>query len=857
MTSDDSEPRIAKYRDLERRYAGPGAELHIVRANLASFNDVDALLQWLTTSTTETVGTTTTEVKPALWPTLLLPFAAGPAVGSLADTGPANEVTLRLMLLSVQRLIGSLGERIMAAGRAPVRVLLPMSPNHGTFGGDGSYSDTKSALETVMNRWAAEQSAWAAGTRLIALTIGWVRGTGLMAGNDALAHEAEQRLGIHTFSSEEMGALVAAACSPVLTAETPLRLDLSGGLSQAEDISGVLRGVTASATETPAGISALPNLADEPSPGTFDVDPRLPLNDMAVIVSIAELGPWGGSGTRWQAELGELSADAIADLAWRMGLVRWDREGAAWLDSDDQVITEADLYDAVSETVSQQIGVREFSDTGDVAADGTPRLAEVYLRKPLTIDGVDYPAGTAIRVPDSQPLKRKVGGQFPHGVDPVRHGLEPSVAAAMDPLAAWNLVVTAEALAAAGISAEELNEQVHPCLIGNVQGTGMGGMNSLHRLYVDPLLGTEHANDLLQEALGNVVSAHVNQSLIGGYGPMVHPVAACATAAVSLEEAVDKIRLGKADVMVAGGWDDLSSEGINGFADMAATADNQELLDRGIPAHAHSRPGDKRRRGFVESQGGGSFLVVRGSVALRLGLPVRAVVAYAGSSGDGIHTSIPAPGLGALGVARGGSDSPLGKALAAHGLEADDIAVVSKHDTSTAANDPNEAMIHDTIQRALGRSPGAPLRVISQKSLTGHAKGGAAAWQLAGLCDVFATGVIPGNRNLVSVDPQVTRGPLVVDYRNLRRAEPVRAALLTSLGFGHVSAVVALAHPAVFLAAVPQAERERYLTASRQREQAGRQHLLGARYGRTPVLQRRTERPDRDAEIDLLIGARA
>ncbi|MFN8214763.1 MAG: hypothetical protein U0R27_14035, partial [Candidatus Nanopelagicales bacterium] len=117
--------------------------------------------------------------------------------------------------------------------------------------------------------------------------------------------------------------------------------------------------------------------------------------------------------------------------------------------------------------------------------------------------------------------------------------------------------------------------------------------------------------------------------------------------------------------------------------------------------------------------------------------------------------------------------------------------------------------------------------------------------------------VIPGNRNLVSVDPQVTRGPLVVDYRNLRRAEPVRAALLTSLGFGHVSAVVALAHPAVFLAAVPQAERERYLTASRQREQAGRQHLLGARYGRTPVLQRRTERPDRDAEIDLLIGARA
>ena len=48
--------------------------------------------------------------------------------------------------------------------------------------------------------------------------------------------------------------------------------------------------------------------------------------------------------------------------------------------------------------------------------------------------------------------------------------------------------------------------------------------------------------------------------------------AACATAAVSLEEAVDKIRVGKADILLAGGWDDLSSEGINGFADMAAEA---------------------------------------------------------------------------------------------------------------------------------------------------------------------------------------------------------------------------------------------------------------------------------------------
>ncbi len=127
-----------------------------------------------------------------------------------------------------------------------------------------------------------------------------------------------------------------------------------------------------------------------------------------------------------------------------------------------------------------------------------------------------------------------------------------------------------------------------------------------------------------------------------------------------------------------------------------------------------------------------------------------------------MHTSIPAPGLGALGSARGGADSPLAKALAELGLTADDVAVVSKHDTSTEANDPNEAFIHSRIQESMGRPTGAPLRVISQKSLTGHAKGGAAAWQMAGLCDVFATGVVPGNRNLVvrrpAGDPRCPRG---------------------------------------------------------------------------------------------------
>ena len=893
VTTSDTPERIDAYRDLERRWAAPGAELHIVRANLASFGDIDAVLDWLTTPTTEEVGPVTREVKPALWPTLVLPFAAAPAGGELPDTREEAQLTLRLLLLGVQRLVGGLAERSAAAHRPPFTVVLPMSPNHGTFGGDGAYGDAKAALETLANKWRSEGSRWGSQTRLVSAEIGWVRGTGLMAANDRIAEHVESELGVTTYAAEQMGALIAALARPPFVeraAIAPVRVDLSGGLAGRDDLAAALSAAFADLTEQaraeaeaesratgrPTTIDALPSLpellrtAKAPAPQPTQPNrARLRAEDMIVLVGIAEYGPWGASSTRWQAELGELSAAGVVELAWRTGLIQWDPAKGGWADSESgEAVAEATVAERYRAQVLDRSGVRRLEHTDAVAADGFVEYAEVFLDRPLTKavgteaearaiaagsagavvtqseDGwsVTLPTGAAVRVERTRPLRRSVGGQFPTGSEPARFGLEPGVAASMDPLAAWNVVVTAEALAEAGVTPEELVGAVHPSLVGNTQGSGMGGMSSIQTMYMAPATGRAHANDILQEALGNVVSAHVNQGLVGGYGPMVHPVAACATAAVSLEEAIDKIALGKAEIIIGGGWDDLGSEGINGFANMSATADNDALIDSGLAPHQHSRPGDRRRRGFVEAQGGGSFLICRGSVALSLGLPVRAVVGYAASFGDGIHTSIPAPGLGALGAVRGGVDSPLGRALAELGLTADDVAVVSKHDTSTEANDPNEAFIHARIQHELGRSAGAPLRVISQKSLTGHAKGGAAAWQIAGLCDVFETAVVPGNRNLVSVDPRVTPEALVVDNRPLRRGEPVRAALASSLGFGHVSAVVALAHPDVFTAAIPAERRTEYLTRAHQRRVAGAVRRLAAQHGGDPMLQRRTDR---------------
>jgi fatty acid synthase len=321
---------------------------------------------------------------------------------------------------------------------------------------------------------------------------------------------------------------------------------------------------------------------------------------------------------------------------------------------------------------------------------------------------------------------------------------------------------------------------------------------------------------------------------------------------------------------MAGGWDDLSHEGMLGFGDMNATADTDKMLALGLAPDQMSRANDVRRRGFVESQGGGSMLLARGDVALKMGLPVHGVLAYAASFGDGINRSIPAPGIGCLAAALGGAVSPLARALARHGLGADDIALVSKHDTSTQANDPNESGIHQALQQALGRTPGNPLMVVSQKALLGHAKGGAAAWQTIGLCQLLAGGVVPPYKNLESVDPALAAHEhLLYTSETLRPgpAQPLRAGLATSLGFGHVSALLLVVHPAAFAHALQPAERATWQARAAERSAAGTRRWREVMLGRAPLYDKRTERrfaapdgsPDQRAEETAMLfdaGAR-
>ncbi|MCI1644298.1 MAG: DUF1729 domain-containing protein [Bifidobacterium crudilactis] len=917
-TSHSFKPSIVEWaKRTYRDHAVGGAKLWIVPANLSSYRDVDALVSWVGNEQKKTTGATTTILKPAYEPSLFFPFAAPPVHGTLADSGELFESQARLMLWGVERAIGgfaALGSSIDVQHK--MHVVLPGSPNRGIFGGDGAYGEVKSAFDAIVNRARAEKN-WSDRVTFAHPRIGWVRGTGLMGGNDPLV-EVVERHGLKTYSTEQISSELLDLCTVdarIKAINAPLNVDLTGGLGDAPiDIKALRAEAMADAARDEAAQSSTGEHAQGSSENDASLGdapeavikalptPHVPSQphvnlsewkrvsakpeDEIVIVSVGELGPWGSGRTRFEAELGihsdgrvELTAAGVLELAWNMGLLVWqDSPKAGWYDADGNLVPEEDIAERYHDEVVARSGIRPFEEgMGNDYKDGTDEEeADVFLdhdvefsvpteavaREYVKLDEshtsirpddesgewvVTRHQGSVVRVPRRATMSRTVGGQFPKGFDPLKWGIPASMVGAVDKIALWNIVTAVDAYISAGFSPVEILQAVHPSMVASTQGTGFGGMSSMRKLYLDRFLNKEVPTDILQEALPNVVAAHVMQSYIGGYGSMVQPVSACATAAVSLEEGVDKIALGKADFVVTGAIDDIGVESVIGFGNMNATADASEMLAKGISPRFFSRANDRRRGGFLESQGGGTILVTRGDIALRMGLPVAGVVGYIHSFADGGHTSIPAPGLGALAAGLGGKDSKLVRDLDALGVSPDEIGVVSKHDTSTNANDPNESELHNTLAHAIGRANGNPLFVISQKSLTGHAKGGACIFQINGLTQLFKSGVIPANASLDCVDPKLRGDDHMVWLTKPLHVGTVKAGLVTSLGFGHVSGFGAIVNPGSFEAAVANTAGKKALEEWREKANArlasGQRHFIEGMMGRaelyTPIDNRR------------------
>ena len=221
---------------------------------------------------------------------------------------------------------------------------------------------------------------------------------------------------------------------------------------------------------------------------------------------------------------------------------------------------------------------------------------------------------------------------------------------------------------------------VHPARIASTQGSGIGGMRDQRRLYTESQLGENKQSDVLQET--NQRHSGIRGMMYhGGYGAMINPVAACATAAISVEIATDLLQQNKADFVVAGAFDDFRQEGARGFAEMQATIASSTCKEKGIEPDEASRPCDARRGGFVESQGGGTVLMCKLNTAVSMGLPIYGVVAGAWSGSDGIQRSVPHRVKSAYCCRR--CSVTLARSLEQLGLTPNDIGAVSIHGTVT------------------------------------------------------------------------------------------------------------------------------------------------------------------------------
>ena len=867
--------RRATYVKMFRENAALGAALHVVPFDQGAAAAPAALIDWLCASAVEVQGGQRHLLRGPLVPTMMWPFGAVGAEGDpteLGDTpeGAALRRSLEVNLLGVERLVGALAvaKKRIGGGLPPALVVLPLSPNHGQMGRDGLYAEAKAGLEALMARWAPEKARWGDQISLIGARIGWVRGTGLMAALDGVYHVVEAELGIQTRSAAEMAAALLAACGPAgrsAAAEAPVWLDLSGGFGAADGLRSLidraLKGAQhAQVVNKPLGLPQLPMPGGRPlrMPAAGSA-PALDLREIVVVVGMAEVGPFGEASARWSVEAGgALSPEAALELALRCGLVKF--AGADFVDAETgapvDLATLTQRY-----ALDGRVGVRL---SPPLPLDQRTRWSEVVLTEEQRFTVSDravadsfvaldpehtevWPAeggflvrrrpGARVRVPRLVEPDRDVSARLPEGMGLGLAGFSEDQLQQVDPVALMNMLATAEALRSAGLTgdpAAAVAEVAAPARVACTVGSGIGGMRALRRLYVDPALDRERQTDTLQETLINVTAAWPAMALTGAAGPMLHPVGACATAALSVEVGLSLLRTGAADLVFAGAFDDIGPEGMQGFADMGATLSAAERKRRGLEPSEASRPMDRRRAGFVEAQGGGSLLLCRADRAVALGLPIYGIIGGAWSAGDGLQRSVPAPGLGLLRIGAGGAASELGLALSKLGLAADDLAAVSLHGTSTEANDKNECELHQRLALAIGRDPHLPLPVVAQKALTGHSKGGAAAWQLIGLCQALRDGVVPGLSRLEDPSPHLAeRAPLVLPTA----AAPLslgKAALLTSLGFGHVGAAVLVAHPDLVLGGLNDAQRAAYADRLAARERARAAEEGAVRLGLRP-----------------------
>ena len=320
-------------------------------------------------------------------------------------------------------------------------------------------------------------------------------------------------------------------------------------------------------------------------------------------------------------------------------------------------------------------------------------------------------------------------------------------------------------------------ETVDKNRIGVVYGVGIGGINTFETEVSNYALhaaeGPKYNPFFIPKMIADIAAGHISIHY-GFHGPNFATTSACASSTHALAVALDLIRLGKADAIVAGGSEAaIWPTGVGGFNAMHALSTRND-----DPEHA-SRPFSASRDGFIMGEGSASLIFEELEHAKTRGAKIYGEVAGSGMSADAYHITASHPeGLGAALVMKA--------ALADAEMKPEDIDYINVHGTSTHVGDISEAK---AIQQVFGEHA-YKLNISSTKSMTGHMLGAAGAIEaMISLLSVKEDIVPPTiNHEEGDNDPEI-------DYNlnftfNKAEKRTVRAALSNTFGFGGHNACI-------------------------------------------------------------------
>jgi 3-oxoacyl-[acyl-carrier-protein] synthase II len=314
--------------------------------------------------------------------------------------------------------------------------------------------------------------------------------------------------------------------------------------------------------------------------------------------------------------------------------------------------------------------------------------------------------------------------------------------------------------------------------VGVAMASGIGGVTTLLDNYdILKEKGPRRVSPLAVPMLMPNAPAAQISLYVGARAAVNTPVSACASGNEGIALALDQIRLGRADVVLAGGTEAaIHPLPMAAFANMMALSKTASGEAGGDPTTV-SRPWDTGRDGFVLGEGAGVLVLESLEHAEARGAHIYAELLGAGITADSHDIAQPDP------AGRGGARAIL-RALAESEITAGDIAHINAHATSTPQGDIAEGlMIHATLG-----VHASDVIVTSTKSMTGHLLGGAGALEAIATVLALHHRVVPPTINLDNLDPQVELD-IATKARDLPQGQI--AALNNSFGFGGANVAVA------------------------------------------------------------------